>query len=77
MRGTGLFDVTMGCYDGAEVCELVGMFALSRQAAGRESLLLRVSACTRMTDWEFCESNQAVKLIGSGRVLSRYSLTLA
>ena len=31
-KGTGLFDVTMGCYDGAEVCELVGMFALSRLA---------------------------------------------
>ena len=33
-KGTGLFDVTMGCYDGAEVCELVGMFALSRLAKG-------------------------------------------
>ena len=28
--GDGLFDVTMGSYDGAEVCELVGMFALSQ-----------------------------------------------
>ena len=26
---TGLFDVTMGCYDGAEVCELVGTYALA------------------------------------------------
>ena len=25
----GLFDVTMGCYDGAEVCELVGSYALT------------------------------------------------
>ena len=25
---TDLFDVTMGCYDGAEVCELVGTDAL-------------------------------------------------
>ena len=31
-KGTGLFDVTMGCYDEAEVCELVGMLALSRLA---------------------------------------------
>ena len=23
-KGTGLFDVTMGCFDGAEICELVG-----------------------------------------------------
>ena len=28
-KGTGLFDVTMGCFDGAEVCQLVGTFALS------------------------------------------------
>ena len=28
-KGTGLFDVTMGCFDGAEICELVGAFALS------------------------------------------------
>ena len=27
--GRGLFDVTMGSYDGAEVCELVGSFALN------------------------------------------------
>ena len=25
----GLFDVTMGCYDGAEVCELVGLYLLN------------------------------------------------
>ena len=29
-EGSGLFDVAMGSYDGAEVCELVGMFALSQ-----------------------------------------------
>ena len=27
-KGSGLFDVTMGAYDGAEVCELVGTFLL-------------------------------------------------
>ena len=26
---TGLFDVTMGSYDGAETCELVGLFLLN------------------------------------------------
>ena len=31
-RGHRLFDVTMGCFDGAEVCELVGAFALSQLA---------------------------------------------
>ena len=33
-KGTGLFDVTMGCYAGAEVYKLVGMFTLSRLAKG-------------------------------------------
>ena len=28
-KGTGLFDVTMGCFDGAEVCRLVGAFVLA------------------------------------------------
>ena len=28
-KESGLFDVTMGAYDGAEVCELVGSFLLS------------------------------------------------
>ena len=28
-RESGLFDVTMGAYDGAEVCEIVGMYLLS------------------------------------------------
>ena len=31
-NGRGLFDVTMGCFDGAEVCELVGTYALSKIA---------------------------------------------
>ena len=30
--GRGLFDVTMGCFDGAEICELVGTYALSKLA---------------------------------------------
>ena len=28
-EGPGLFDVAIGSYDGAEVCELVGIFMLS------------------------------------------------
>ena len=28
-KGDNLFDVPMGCYDGAEICELVGMFVLA------------------------------------------------
>ena len=29
-KDSGLFDVTMGAYDGAEVCELVGTFLLCK-----------------------------------------------
>ena len=29
-KGDQLFDVSMGCYDGAEVCELVGAFVLDK-----------------------------------------------
>ena len=28
-KGKGLFDVTMGCFDGVEVCQLVGTFVLA------------------------------------------------
>ena len=30
MKKDGLFNVTMGAYDGAEVCELVGTFSLDK-----------------------------------------------
>ena len=30
MKKDGLFDVTMGAYDGSEVCELVGTFLLDK-----------------------------------------------
>ena len=29
-KESGIFDVTMGAFDGAEVCELVGIFLLSQ-----------------------------------------------
>ena len=35
-----LFDVTMGSYDGAEICELVGLFILNKlaQKFGKENI---------------------------------------
>ena len=30
MKTDGLLNVTMGAYDGAEVCELVGIFSLDK-----------------------------------------------
>jgi len=32
-KGGNLFDVTMGAYDGAKICELVGCFLLSNIAS--------------------------------------------
>ena len=32
-NGEGLFDISMGSYHGAEVCELVGLFLLSKLLA--------------------------------------------
>ena len=33
-EGNPLFDVTMGSYNGAEVCELVGLYLLSKLTVG-------------------------------------------
>ncbi len=43
-----LFDVTMGSHDGAEICELVGLFILNKlgQKFGKENIGLY-----RETDW--------------------------
>ena len=32
-KDSNMFDVTMGCYDGAEICELVGLFILNELCA--------------------------------------------
>ena len=49
MHSNSLFDVTMGSYDGAETCELVGLFILNNlgQKFGKKT-----SAYTEMTDWQ-------------------------
>ena len=40
----GLFDVTMGSHDGAEICELVGLFILNHlsKTFGKESIIFRI-----------------------------------
>ena len=48
------FDVTMGSYDGAEACELIGIFMLS--------LTLIISDYTEMTDWQFLKIQVAPNL---------------
>ena len=39
-KQSGLFDVTMGAYDGAEVCELVGTYVISYI---KESIIKKIS----------------------------------
>ena len=41
-KNTGLFDITMGAYDGAEITDLVGLYILEK--------LQYPLACTKMTD---------------------------
>ena len=45
-----MFDVTMGSYDGAEICELVGLFIISKLEAkfGQNKLV-----CAEMMGWQF------------------------
>ena len=47
-KTTGLFDVTMGSYDGCELCELVGLFILHKVKQNSQK---STSAFTAMTDW--------------------------
>ena len=42
MKKDGLFDVTMGAYDGAEVCELVGTFLLDKISEKYEKNSIRL-----------------------------------
>jgi hypothetical protein len=51
-KGESLFDVTMGSYDGAEVCELVGLYLLHQMREKFSSLTLdytamMASVCTK------------------------------
>ena len=50
-KESGLFDVTMGAYDGAEVCELVGSFLL--YALSQKYNKTNIGLYRGMTDWQF------------------------
>ena len=49
-NNSNLFDVTMGSYDGAEICELVGLFILNH--LGNSFWQGKTSAYTEMTVWQ-------------------------
>ena len=55
-----IFDVTMGSYHGAEVCELSSIFTLSLTG---NNITLTISDYTEMTDWQFFEIQAAAVLI--------------
>ena len=52
-NSNSLFDVTMGSYDGAEVCELIGLFALNIHLP--RSLAKKTSQCTVMMVWQLAD----------------------
>ena len=57
-QGPGLFDVAMGSYDGAEVCELVGIFVLGQLP---ERYVQSEVGLYRMTDWQSSEMCRVVR----------------
>ena len=44
----GMFDVTMGTFDGAEVCELVGLFILNDLANKYGTNVVRSAPCQNL-----------------------------
>ena len=74
-KGTGLFDAPMGCFDGAERCELVGVFALSELSKdipdGNIGLYIGTTALV------YSGKRLETELTGYGRRSSKYSRSLA
>ena len=64
-KSTNLFDVTMGAYDGAEVCELVGLFLLNMLSNKFDKTIL---AYTEMMDWQSLEISMVIKQINKKRI---------
>ena len=60
--GQGLFDVTMGSWDGAEVCELVGLYLLNQL---KDLIPIENAGLYRDDGLAFIRSR-------SGRLLDRY-----
>ena len=58
-KDTNSFDVTMGSYDGAEVCELVGLFILNSLCNIYGKRIHR--AFTETTDWQYSRTSRDLK----------------
>ena len=57
-NNSNLFDVTMGSYDGAEICELVGLFILNH--LGKTFGKLENIGLYRDTVWQSSKTDQHV-----------------
>ena len=57
-RESGLFNVTMGAYDGAEVCELVGSFLLHQLS---KNIIKKTLAYIKMMGWHFSKTKVVQK----------------
>ena len=70
---SSLFDVTMGSHDGAEICELVGLFILNNlgQKFGK-----KISVYTEMKDWQSLKTNQHVWQVKQGKISTNVSSNL-
>ena len=61
-KEAGIFDVTMGAFDGAEVCELVGIFILSQLATSCDKKNLGLYPNDGLAVFENMSGPQAEKM---------------
>ena len=62
------FDVTVGSWKGAEVCELIAIFMLSLIGT---NMTLKISDYTEMTDWQFLKTKVTHSLEKLKRLLKK------
>ena len=73
MKKDGLFDVTMGAYDGAEVCELVGTFLLDKISEKYEKNSIGLYRDDRLSVFQNKSSTQLERI---KKNLQKHSRTL-
>ena len=59
-----MFDVAMGSYDGAEVCELLSLYIPHKLTT---AFLMETSACTEMMAWQHLENNTSARSLDKAR----------
>ncbi len=68
-HSNSLFDVTMGSYDGAEICELVGLFILNNlgQKFGKENMINVQYLCSMFNGQYLCPMDICLSIGSNGQ----------